>query len=311
MLRNFLGVTQADIAVWFAPFGVPSDVFWVYVAGCALLVIGLIKVLKEEAPRARGLDKILPFGRLFLATPMAVFGTEHLTDTAGIASIVPKWMPAHTFWAYLVGIALIAAALSITLKIQARLVATLLGAMFCCFVLMIHISNIVASKGDRFLWAVGLRDIAFAGGAFAFAASQMSATNTGRGRGLATVARFFIGIPALFFGVEHFLHPTFATGVPLQKVMPEWIPGRLFWAYLTGAVLIVSGGCLVANKKTREAATHLGLMILLLVLFEYLPVLFASPLNIVSLNYVFDTLAFSGAALVLADASGDRSAAST
>jgi uncharacterized membrane protein len=311
MICNFLGATAAGFAVWLAPFGVPSDVFWVYVAGCALLVIGLIKVLKEEAPRARGLDKILPFGRLFLATPMAVFGTEHLTDTAGIASIVPKWIPAHTFWAYLVGIALIAAALSITLKIQARLAATLLGAMFCCFVLMIHIPNIVAGNGDRFLWAVGLRDIAFAGGAFAFAASQMSATNTGRGRGLATVARFFIGIPALFFGVEHFLYPTFATGVPLQKVMPEWIPGRLFWAYLAGAVLIVSGGCLVANKKTREAATYLGLVILLLVLFEYLPVLFASPLNIVSLNYVFDTLAFSGAALVLADASGDRSAAST
>ena len=311
MLRNFLGVTQADIAVWFAPFGVPSDVLRGYISGCVLLVIGLIKISEDELPQARGIEKIMPFGRLFLAIPMAVFGTEHLTDTADIASIVPKWMPAHTFWAYLVGFALIAAALSITLKIQARLVATLLGAMFCCFVLMIHISNIVASKGDRFLWAVGLRDIAFAGGAFAFAASQMSATNTGRGRGLATVARFFIGIPALFFGVEHFLHPTFATGVPLQKVMPEWIPGRLFWAYLTGAVLIVSGGCLVANKKTREAATHLGLMILLLVLFEYLPVLFASPLNIVSLNYVFDTLAFSGAALVLADASGDRSAAST
>lgn len=204
MLRNFLGVTQADIAVWFAPFGVPSDVLWGYISGCVLLVIGLIKISEDELPQARGIEKIMPFGRLFLAIPMAVFGTEHLTDTADIASIVPKWMPAHTFWAYLVGFALIAAALSITLKIQARLVATLLGAMFCCFVLMIHIPNIVASKGDRFLWAVGLRDIAFAGGAFAFAASQMSATNTGRGRGLATVARFFIGIPALFFGVEHF-----------------------------------------------------------------------------------------------------------
>ena len=305
----FLGAMPADFAVWFAPFGVPSDVFWVYVSGCVLLVIGLVKVIKEDVPQARGLDKILPFGRLFLAIPMAVFGTEHLTDTAGIASIVPKWMPAHTFWAYLVGIALIAAALSITLKIQARLAATLLGAMFCCFVLMIHIPNIVASKGDRFLWAVGLRDIAFGGGAFAFAASQMKAKSTNGGQGLATVARFFVGIPALFFGVEHFLHPTFATGVPLQKIMPEWIPGRLFWAYLAGAVLIASGACLVANRKTREAATYLGVMIFLLVLFEYLPVLIASPVDIVSLNYVFDTLAFSGAALVLADASGERTAA--
>src|SRR5580658_878987 len=241
MLCNFLGVTDTELAGWLAPFGLPGDVFWGYVSACLLLLIGLIKISKDELPHARGLEKILPFGRLFLAIPMAVFGTEHLTDTADIASIVPKWMPAHTFWAYLVGAALIAAALSITLKIQARLAATLLGAMFCCFVLMIHIPNVVAGNGDRFLWAVALRDTAFGGGAFAFAAAQMRARSTSGGRGLTMVARFFVGVPALFFGVEHFLHPTFATGVPLQKIMPEWIPGRLFWAYVAGAVLIASG----------------------------------------------------------------------
>ena len=67
-------------------------------------------------PPRRGLEKILPFGRLFFAMPMGVFGTEHLVDTAEIAALVPSWMPAHLFWTYLVGIALIAAALSITLK---------------------------------------------------------------------------------------------------------------------------------------------------------------------------------------------------
>jgi uncharacterized integral membrane protein len=74
-------------------------------------------------------------------------------------------------------------------------------------------------------------------------------------------------------------------------------------------VLIVSGACLVANKKAREAATYLGVMILLLVLFEYLPMLIASPKDIVSLNYFFDTLFFGGAVLLLADASGAQSAA--
>src|SRR5580698_9782712 len=126
MLCDVLGVTEANLAVRSVPFGMPSDVVWGYFAGCGLLAFGLTKVIKDELAQARGLEKILPFGRLFLAVPMAVFGTEHLTDTADIASIIPKWMPAHTFWAYLVGIALIAAALSITLKIQARPAATLL-----------------------------------------------------------------------------------------------------------------------------------------------------------------------------------------
>ena len=132
----------------------------------------------------------------------------------------------------------------------------------------------------------------------------MSAKRAGGVPALITVARLVIGITAVFYGVEHFLHPTLATGVPLEKIMPEWIPGRLFWAYLAGAGLIASGACLVANKKTREAATYLGVMVLLLVLFEYLPMLIASPRDIVSVNYFFDTLFFGGAVLLLAEASG-------
>ena len=44
-------------------------------------------------------------------------------------------------------------------------------------------------------------------------------------------------------------------------------------------------------------------MILILVLFIYLPIVAADPSDIGNgLNYIVDTLAFSGAALVLADA---------
>ena len=309
MRCNFLGVTEANLAVWSPPFGMSSDVFWVYVSGCVLLVIGLIKVIKDELPQARGIEKIMPFGRLFFAVPMAVFGSEHFTDTADIATLVPSWIPAHTFWTYLVGVALIAAALSITLKVQSRLAATLLGAMFCSFVVLMDIPAVIEQPGNRFFWALVLRELTFGSGALAFAASQMSTNRAGGARVLVTFARFVIGITAMFYGVEHFVHPTFATGVPLQKIMPEWIPLHLFWAYLAGAVLIASGACLVANKKTREAATYLGVMILLLVLFEYLPILIASPKDLVSQNYVFDTLAFSGAVLLLAEACGERGAA--
>jgi uncharacterized membrane protein len=309
MLCSFLGMTEADLAVWSARFGMPSDVFWVYVASCVLLIIGLIKISRDELPQARGIEKIMPIGRLFFAIPLAVFGSEHFTDTADIAALIPSWIPAHTFWAYLVGAALIAAALSITANVQSRLAATLLGAMFCSFVALMDIPAVAAQPGDRFSWTLALRELSFASGALAFAGSQMSTKRTAGVPALVTFARYVIAITALFYGVEHFLHPTFATGVPLQKIMPEWIPGRLFWAYFAGAVLIASGACLVANKKTREAATTLGVMILLLVLFEYLPMLIATPKDIVSLNYFFDTLFFSGAVLLLADACGERSAA--
>lgn len=55
---------------------------------------------------------------------------------------------------------------------------------------------------------------------------------------------------------------------------------------------------LPSEKKARMAATCLGMMILLLVLFVYLPILVASPTDVVSLNYFVDALLFGGAALV-------------
>ncbi len=107
---------HADFAVTLLAFGIPADVFWPYFIGVVLLVIGLIKIIKDELPQRHGLDKILPFGRLFFAMPMGVFGTDHLVDAADIAPLVPSWIPAHLFWTYLVGVALIAAALSIILN---------------------------------------------------------------------------------------------------------------------------------------------------------------------------------------------------
>jgi uncharacterized membrane protein len=308
MFSEYLGVMRVDFAAAIAAVGLPSIVFWGYVAAAVVLAAGLIKVIKDELPRAQGIDKIMPFGRLCFAIPLAVFGTEHFTDTTDIATMVPSWIPAHTFWVYLVGIGLIAAALSIAVKVQSRLAATLLGVMFFSFVVLMDIPAAVTEPNNRIAWTLALRELAFASGGFAFAGAQMSAKRAGGAPMLVTVARYCIGIAAVFYGVEHFLHPTLAPGVPLEKVIPEWIPARVIWAYLAGAVLVVAGLCLLADKKTRLAATYLGLMILLLVCFVYLPLLVQSPADIVCVNYFFDTLMFGGAVLVLADASNERAA---
>jgi uncharacterized membrane protein len=69
----------------------------------------------KEASRAHGFDRIPPFGRLFLAVPMAVFGAQHFTAAIYVARLLPSWIPGHLFWTYFVGIALLSAALSMSL----------------------------------------------------------------------------------------------------------------------------------------------------------------------------------------------------
>src|ERR1700693_4671543 len=307
MNGSFQFFRHADFAATLVAFGIPADVFWPYFTGVVLLLIGLIKTIRDELPQRHRLDKILPFGRLFFAMPMGVFGTEHLVDASDIAQAVPSWMPAHLFWTYLVGVALIAAALSIILNRHARLAATLLGCMLFVFVVLIHVPNLVGQHGARLFWMIGLRDTAFSGGAIALAGGLSKRTSSDDAPGLVTLGRFFVGIPAIVFGVEDLLHPTIVPAVPLARITPTWIPGHLFWTYPAGAVLVATGACMVVNKKGRLAATYLGIMILVLVLFIYLPILVADRSSIANgLKYFVDTLVFSGAALILADAIPER-----
>jgi uncharacterized membrane protein len=292
------------IALALALFSIAGTVFWPYFAGLAILAVGLPVILKNEVPKAHGLDKLMPFGRLFFAIPLGVFAGEHFTLAKLMAPGVPFWIPAHLFWIYFVGVALVAAALSIVVKKYARLAATLLGIMMCLFVVLLHIPRVISNPHDRISWAVALRELAFSSGAFAFATTQSKTPRPTKATPpLLTAARYLFAVTALFFGVEHFLHPEFAPGVPLGKITPSWIPLRLFWAYLAGAVLLATSASLFINKKSRLAATILGLTILLIVLVIYLPIELSIPSDIGNgLNYIADTLMFSGAALLLADA---------
>ena len=140
------------------------------------------------------------------------------------------------------------------------------------------------------------------------AAATMDQRSRGR-KTLVTIGSLIIGVAAMFYGVEHFLHPTNVPGVPLEKFMPVWIPAQLFISYLTGVILFVAGLMILTGKMKRVAATYLGTWILLLVLFVYGPILIVSLLNpdagvqIEGLNYFFDTLLYAGAVLALANAS--------
>jgi uncharacterized membrane protein len=120
-------------------------------------------------------------------------------------------------------------------------------------------------------------------------------------------ARMVIAIAAIFFAVEHFLHPGFAPGVPLEKMTPAWVPFPRVWGYFAGMILLAAGIGLGLNKKSRIAATSIGALMTALTRFLYLLILIfahggSTPEISEALNYVADTLLFAGAALALASA---------
>lgn len=280
----------------------PGTVFWPYFAGIAILAIGLFAI-RTQLALASGLEKIVVLGPVFFAIPMAVFASQHFTQTKGVSLIVPAWIPARVFVTYLVGTCLIAAALSIVARKYSQLAAILLATLLILFVLLLHIPNIIANPKTVLIWQFAFRDLTFSGGALAFAGAQRNPSRAAPTSVLITFARIFIAVGAIFFGAVHILHPGSLPAVDLDQLTPAWIPGHALWPYLAGAVYVVAGTFLLLNRKTNLAARCLGFMALLLLLFVYLPLVVSKPSDIDNgLNYFASTLAFSGAALLLASA---------
>jgi uncharacterized membrane protein len=272
-------------------------------AGLALFVIGLLAA-KIDIAAARGIDKIAALTHLSFAIPLAVFGAEHLSSQQSLLALVPSYMPWRMFWVNFVGFALIAASLSIATRRYVRWSGLLFGAMMFLFVAMLHLPGAIAA-GGRIPWTIVVREMSFGAGGWVLAGIAMGGDRGGLGKGLIAGGRVAIGIAAILFGVEHFLHPLGLPGVPLEKQMPAWIPARAFIDYLTGAFLIVAGACFLLARKPRVAASYLGGWIVLLVVLIYGPVLIgalADPntgVQVEGLNYFADTLLFAGAVLSL------------
>ena len=279
-------------------------VFWLWFAGLTFLIAGLVAVRKELIT-ARGLDKLIALGPVFVAAPLATFAAEHFVDAREIMQLVPVWMPARLFWTYLVGCALISAATSLVAMRFVRLSATLLGVMFFLFVLMMDLPFAIGHPGNRLAWNFVLRESAFAGGAWALAGSQNWGSQAGKRNWMILIGRFCVALAGIYFGVEQLLHPEFTPGVPDTKLTPAWVPLHALWGYPVGAFLLVAGAALLLNKRPRTAAAWIGVVMTLLTVCLYLPILAVTrdPSQMTdAINFVFDTLLFGGMALLVAKA---------
>ena len=275
-------------------------------AGLALLVIGGMAA-KHDVAGARGLDKIVALRSVCFAVPLAVFGALHLFGPRFVTSLVPPYMPWRGFWVYAVGVALVAASLSIAVRVGVRWSGLLFGIMMFLFVAMIHLPGALARRPyERVIWTIVFREMSFGGAGWILAGMAMDGWRR-QGRSiLVTVGRVFVVAAMVVFGVEHFLHPTLLPGVPLVKEMAAWIPGRVLIDYVTGAALLVAAGSVLLQKHARTVTTCVGGWLLLMILVIYVPVMIVAlsqpgtGVKMEGVNYFADTLLFAGCILALA-----------
>jgi uncharacterized membrane protein len=276
-------------------------------AGIVVLLVGLWAA-KNDIAQSWGLDKIVALANLCFAVPLAVFGALHLFGPQFVKGLVPRYMPGRMFWVYFVGCALIAAALSIAAKIGVRWSGLLVGIMMFMFVAMLYLPSGLRHLHARITWTIVFRESSFGGAGWILAAMAKDGWRGPVRNTLLTVGRIVIALAAIFFGVQHFLHPLGLPGVPLEKEMPAWVPGRMLIDYVTGAALLAAAISVLLRRKTRIVAACVGGWLLLMVLVIYVPVMIGAlsdpgiEVQVEGINYFADTLLFAGVILALASA---------
>jgi uncharacterized membrane protein len=219
---------------------------------------------------------------------------------------VPKWLPGHLFWAYFVGVALLAAAISLIAWRYVGLSAALLSLMLLIFVATIHLPNLLSQPRERVFWTLTFRELSFAGGALALAGCMLP-QNT-----LKTIGRVMVAVACIVFAGEHFFFPRNVPGVPLEKLTPSWFPAPVLLSYFVGIVLLCAGIGLLIHKTTPVAAAGAGIVLLLVTLCFYGPIMLTelhSDLAVEGINYVFDTMLFASTVMLAGWTAGEVSPA--
>ncbi len=109
------------------------------------------------------MDSLPKVGRFMFAVPMAMFGIMHFMNAGMMAEMmVPSYIPGALIVVYLTGVALIAAAVAISIDKHGVLASRLLALFLVLTALMVWLP---AAMADMSQAGNLLKDIALAGGA--------------------------------------------------------------------------------------------------------------------------------------------------
>lgn len=139
--------SPAHLGLWTDPFKELA------LSGGAYIIAGLSTEVFIKNRFLSVTEKLIPFGKIFFSITLIAFGIDHFFYTEFVATLVPAWVPDHTFWTYFAGVTLIGAGTAISLKIKRRRIALLTSIMIFLWLIVLHIPRAIAepyvAKGNE------------------------------------------------------------------------------------------------------------------------------------------------------------------
>jgi len=115
------------------------------------------------------------------------------------------------------------------------------------------------------------------------------------------LGRVSLAIPIAVFGADHLTQAH-----AIMKIVPVWMPFKLFWTYFVGVALIAAALSFIFRVGIRLSATLLGIMFFCFVAMMDLPGAIRVPHNRIAWTLLARELVFGASAMLLAIASGAR-----
>ena len=255
--------------------------------------------------------KLSDLGRIFYGISITVMGLQTIYYKSFPYMLLPQpelQFPGHLQVIYISGALLILSGVCISFNKKTRPVSLALGFLLLlvfCFDYIPYQLAINPNFKQFIEWDNALKELALSGGAFVIAGFFSEKNESGLfWRKLMYYGPVLFTIPIMCFGILHFLYAK-----DVATLVPFWIPGPVFWAYLAGAGLLGSG--IAINIKIRPVmmAALLGTMIFIWFLILHIPRVIAAPATDLNgeVTSAFLALAYSGTAYVLADAGMESS----
>ncbi len=212
-------------------------------------------------------------GQAAFALLMIVLGIQGLI-TGKFTTVwapVPSGVPAREMLAYVVAAISLACGAGLLLRQSSALAARVLFVSFAIWFLVWRVRALLIASLVEGTWSAGatLVMIAASWALFATLATDRDRERFGfaTGDGGLRVAYILYGVAMIPFGYAHFAYIQHTT-----DLVPTWLPGRLGWAYFTGAAFIAAGLAILFGVYARLATALSAAMMGVFGLFVWVPV---------------------------------------
>ena len=105
--------------------------------------------------------------------------------------------------------------------------------------------------------------------------------------------RIVFAIPFTMFGMMHLVMAGNMTGM-----VPSWVPGGVFWVYVTGLALVAAAVSIISKKQIYLASLLLALLMAVFVMTIHLPAVFGG--DQMAMGSMLKDISLAGGALLIA-----------